>query len=250
MSEAVWQDVECGAYRADLPLWRKLVREAARNGPCSLLDLGCGTGRVSLELAGADCAVTGLDLDPELIEVLRERAAEQEAPIDAVVGDARQFELGRRFDLVLAPMQLVQLLESAAERRSLLLSAARHLEPGGRLAVALLDLTSEEVWAAEPGSEPAPDVFNADGWVYSSLPVAVRWGGPEHPIELARVRRVVSPAGVLSESVSSIHLEAVSPSLLEDEAHEAALTAEPRRRIQATDLHVGSVVCVFGRRDE
>ena len=43
----VWQDVECASYDADLPLWRELAAAAA--GP--VLDLGCGTGRVALDLS-------------------------------------------------------------------------------------------------------------------------------------------------------------------------------------------------------
>ena len=44
-----WHDAECGSYRADLPLWRELADEAG--GP--VLDLGCGSGRVALDLAAA-----------------------------------------------------------------------------------------------------------------------------------------------------------------------------------------------------
>ena len=46
--EAIWLEVECGAYAADLALWSELAREAA--GP--VLELGCGTGRVAVHLGG------------------------------------------------------------------------------------------------------------------------------------------------------------------------------------------------------
>jgi 2-polyprenyl-3-methyl-5-hydroxy-6-metoxy-1,4-benzoquinol methylase len=65
----VWHDLECGSYRADLPLWREL---AAREGD-PILDVGAGSGRVALELAGAGHRVTALDLDPDLLRVLRDR---------------------------------------------------------------------------------------------------------------------------------------------------------------------------------
>ena len=51
----IWHDVECGAYAADLPLWRELA--AGRSGP--VLEIGCGTGRVALDLARDGHAVTG-----------------------------------------------------------------------------------------------------------------------------------------------------------------------------------------------
>ena len=67
----VWHDVECGAYAADLPLWRELARAAA--GP--VLEIGAGTGRVALRPARAGFAVTALDRDGELLAELAGRAA-------------------------------------------------------------------------------------------------------------------------------------------------------------------------------
>ncbi|MBV9839279.1 MAG: hypothetical protein JO156_14285, partial [Solirubrobacterales bacterium] len=43
----VWHDLECGSYHEDLELWRELAR---RHGD-PVLEIGAGTGRVSLELA-------------------------------------------------------------------------------------------------------------------------------------------------------------------------------------------------------
>jgi hypothetical protein len=50
-TEVVWHDLECGAYRADLPLWRELAARARFGSP--ILDVGAGTGRVALDLARA-----------------------------------------------------------------------------------------------------------------------------------------------------------------------------------------------------
>ena len=69
---AVWHDIECGRYEADLPLWKELAK-ASEHG---VLDIGAGTGRVALRLAYAGYDVTALDLEPELLEVLTQRAAE------------------------------------------------------------------------------------------------------------------------------------------------------------------------------
>jgi 2-polyprenyl-3-methyl-5-hydroxy-6-metoxy-1,4-benzoquinol methylase len=66
----IWHDVECGGYGADLPLWRELA--ARCGGP--VLEVGCGTGRVALDLARRGHSVTGVDTDPQLVTALRERA--------------------------------------------------------------------------------------------------------------------------------------------------------------------------------
>jgi SAM-dependent methyltransferase len=242
--EAVWHDIECGAYTADLPLWRELRKETGDGAEsCELLELGCGTGRVSLALAGDGCTVTALDRDPELVAVLRGRAAERGLPIEALVADARAFELDRRFDLVLAPMQLAQVLHSEQERSRMLGCVARHLAPQGRAALALLDLA--EQWEAAEEAAPTPDMLEADGWVFSSQPVAVRRHEREGTIELDRIRRAVSPEGQLSESFSRTRLAVVPPARLEREARDAGLACEPRRSIPATPDHVASTVVVL-----
>ena len=69
--DAVWHDLECGEYSDDLALWRAL---AARTG-APVLDVGAGTGRVTLELASEGVEVVALDLNPRLLAALDCRAA-------------------------------------------------------------------------------------------------------------------------------------------------------------------------------
>ena len=63
-SEVIWHDLECGWYRADLPLWRELA--AQHPGP--VLEIGAGSGRVALELARAGHAVTALERERVLLD--------------------------------------------------------------------------------------------------------------------------------------------------------------------------------------
>lgn len=241
--EAVWHDIECGTYTADLPLWRELVAsvEQRADAACELLELGCGTGRVGLALAGPRCQVTALDVNGELVDTLRRRAEQLETPVETVVADARSFELGSRFDLIIAPMQLAQLLDRAG-RQAMLACVARHLGPGGRAAVALLD--PDEDWDAADGPLPAPDMLEQGDWVYSSQPVAVR-RTDAGTIELDRIRQVVSPTGSREESFSRIRLELTSPGQLERDGRDAGLSIARRRRVPATSDHVASTVVML-----
>jgi hypothetical protein len=121
---------------------------------------------------------------------------------------------------------------------------ARHLEPRGRAAIALLDLA--EHWEATEEAAPTPDMLEEDGWLFSSQPVAVRRLRRERVLELDRIRRAVSPDGQLSESFSRMRLALISPAGLEREAGRAGLVAEPSRSIPATNDHVASSVVVLG----
>ncbi len=234
---AIWHDVECGAYSADLALWEEMAGEVG--GP--VLELGCGTGRVALHLARRGHAVVGVDLDPELVAVLAARAESLPVPVQAIAADARDFQLERGVALALAPMQMLQLLPDAAARGACLSRVAEQLLPGGRLAAAIVERMPE------PDGTPAPlpDVRDVDGWVYSSLPIEAAIGAGE--IVVRRLRQTVSPTGELSEERNEVRIHTFSAGQLEAEAGRAGLTAVSRQDIPPTDLHVGSTVVVLGK---
>jgi SAM-dependent methyltransferase len=232
---AIWHDAECGGYDADLPLWRSLAEEA--DG--AVLDVGAGTGRVTLDLARRGHSVTALDSDPRLLAVLRERA--RGLPIVVVEADAREFRLGARFALCLVPMQTIQLLGGSAGRTAFLSCARDHLQAGARLAAAI----AHELPGFEPGDTippPLPDVREHDGWVYSSRPVATRHRDAH--IVLEREREAVAPDGTRAVSCDIVQLDRVSPGELEREAEAAGFGVSTRAVVQATDEHVGSEVVI------
>ena len=235
-SEAViWHELECGAYTADVTLWEEL----AETSPGPILDLGCGSGRVALHLARRGREVTGVDVERILAAELDRRATDAGVPARAVVGDAREIRLAERFGLILAPMQLVQMLPDAAGRRAMLETIARHLALGGRAALALVDPD-----VAEGDSEPPlPDVRELDGWIYSSLPVAILDGGER--ITVRRLRQTVSPEGRLTDEVDEVVICAISAEELLAEARDAGLRAAGLRTVPATEDHVGSTVVIL-----
>ena len=232
---AMWDDVEHGSYVADLPLWAELAE-----GRDPVLDLGCGNGRVALDLAGRGHEVTALDNDPDVLAELVARAEADGVPVTAVDADARDFALGGGFELITAPMQLVQLLRGPRERSSMLAAVRRHLAPGGRFGAAVMD--PPVLWG-EAEERSLPDVRERDGWVFSSLPLGVSLDGPMLVIE--RLRQIVSPDGELSESRHDVRLDILEPDRLVAEAREAGFVPVGTHPIPPTDDHVGSVVVVL-----
>jgi len=234
---AVWHDVECAAYTADLGVWRELADQAG--GP--VLDVGCGTGRVALDLAARGFDVTGIDADPELVATLHARARERRLELEAAVADARSFDLGRTFALVISPMQVVQLLGGPDGRVRMLAAVRAHLEPGGLFAAALANPFDD--WSETESLPPLPDVREEDGWVYSSTPTAVRKTGKSYVIE--RSRQAVSPSGEMTQEESAIELDSLAPGALEAEAPGAGFKARLRRTVSETPEYVGSDVVVL-----
>lgn len=96
--------------------------------PRSVLDAGCGTGRVAIELARHGIEVAGVDLDPDLLARARRRAPE----LTWIEADLATLDLDRRFDVVVMAGNVVPFAVES-DRPAVVTSCARHLEPGGRL---------------------------------------------------------------------------------------------------------------------
>ncbi|TMK56845.1 MAG: class I SAM-dependent methyltransferase [Actinobacteria bacterium] len=234
-AEAIWHDVECGAYAADLPLWEELAEQ--QGGP--VLELGCGTGRVALHLARRGHETIGLDIEPALLAVLAERG--EDLPVKALEADAREFALAEPASLVLAPTHLLQLLPDAEERARSLRCIAGALRPGGLLAAAII----EEMPEPDGAPPPLPDVREVDGWIYSSLAVEAAIGPGE--IVVRRLRQTVSPEGSLSEEPNEVRIATFSAEAFEREAAACGLVPAGRHEIPPTELHVGSLVVLLER---
>ena len=237
----LWHDIECGAYRADLPVWRALADEH----PGPVLDLGAGTGRVALDLAALGHTVVAGDLDPDLLRALDARAAADGLPVRTVTCDARTVVLDDGpYPLILLPMQTIQLLDGDDGRAAFLSRARVLLAPGGLLAIALaealdvFDLDDEGDWNV------LPDMREIDGVVYASCPRAVRYLGAQ--VALERARETILPDGTRTVEQNRILLDRLTPETLEAEGAAAGLHPLPRRHIPPTDEHIGSTVVLLG----
>lgn len=241
MTLARWHDLECGAYDVDLPLWRELADSAG--GP--ILDVGAGTGRVSIDLAQHGAEVTALDLQPELLEVLTQRAAAAGLDIPVITADAADFAHAVTpdppFALVIVPMQTLQLLPGPDAREGFLRSARAVLAAGGVIACALADAL--ECFDAEHTEPPAPDMREFDGVLYSSRPVAVR--DLEDRIAIDRIRETVDRDGHRTALANTVVLARMDPEDFADTAVALGFEQLPMRTVRQTEEYVGSTVVML-----
>ena len=126
-----WADVYDDVYsyvREDIPFY---VEEAGiSSGP--VLELGCGTGRVTIPVADSGVQITGLDFSSKMIEVARRKASSSEK-IELLQGDMRDFSLGKKFSLVIIPFRGFLSLLTVEDQHRTLDCVKNHLLPGGRL---------------------------------------------------------------------------------------------------------------------
>jgi SAM-dependent methyltransferase len=172
----LYDSVPAYSQRADVPFY---VGEAARVEG-SVLELGCGTGRILLPLARAGRAVVGVDSSEAMLaRCLVKVRAEPESVRTRVVlhrGDVRTFDLGRTYELVIAPFRILQHLTTIEDQLQFLENVARHLAPGGRFVF---------------------DVFNPSFSAMTAFDGTEREDTPEQPISDGRsFRRTVRIARV------------------------------------------------------
>ena len=148
---------------ADTSFWLALAEESG--GP--VLEVACGTGRVTLPLARAGCDITGLDISPNMLAVarrkLKQESPEVQARVRLVAGDMRDFSLGERFGLVFIPFSSFQVLLKREDQRQCLGCCARHLKPGGRLAIGVFNPKLSRLAGGGPVEEEPEEFLGPEG---------------------------------------------------------------------------------------
>lgn len=99
-----------------------------RYRPARVLDAGCGTGRVAIELARRGVRVHGLDADPDMIAAARAKAPD----LDWTHADLAGFVAGERYDLVVLAGNVIPYV-AAGSRAAAVAACARATAPGGRV---------------------------------------------------------------------------------------------------------------------
>ncbi len=156
------QEVDLGSYD---DRWRRMA-EAGQDphgevalvmayAPAAVLDGGCGTGRVGVELARRGVRVVGVDVDGDMIAAARAKAPElrwEHVGLDVM-------DLGERYDVVVLAGNVIP-YAAADVRAAVVAACAAHLVPGGRLVAGFAlragwpSLADYDTWCAAAALEP------------------------------------------------------------------------------------------------
>ena len=131
--DAAVYDSRAQGVPGDVEFFLSLAQEAHAAGH-PVLELACGTGRVSIPIAREGVRVVGLDRSAEMLARAREKSAGL-ANVRWVEGEMREFGLPERFGLVYIPFRSFQHLLTVEDQLSCLACVREHLVPGGRFAI-------------------------------------------------------------------------------------------------------------------
>ena len=168
------------------PTTLRLLKGAGLRSGDRCLDLGCGGGHVALDMArivGPDGFVTGMDFDPQIVELARQDA--QDAGIGNIeyrVADAHVFD-GGPFDLIYARF----LLSHLGEPENVLARMRQLARPGGRIVVEDIDMSGSYCYPHDPAHARFAELYTA----------AVRRGGGD--ADLGRRLPAIARAAGLSD---------------------------------------------------
>jgi len=136
-------DLEYAHRTHDVAWYRALADDVD-----TVLELGAGTGRITLPMALTGAQVTAVDLCRPMLEVLHARRQNLEDPgdIELVQADFTRLDLGRRFELVILPFNALQHVYTPDDFCALMDTVHKHLAPGGRFALDVV-IPAHEVWS-------------------------------------------------------------------------------------------------------
>jgi len=115
----------------DIPFYKKQVKKYGE----PILELGCGTGRITIPIARECHEIIGLDISEELLEKGKEKTEEGVLGIEWIKSDMREFYLNRKFNLIFVAFNSIHHILTLEDMEKVLKNVKEHLKLDGRFIV-------------------------------------------------------------------------------------------------------------------
>lgn len=124
-------DALFGGIAEDIPFYRRQIQRYGE----PVLELACGTGRITIPLAEEGLRICGLDISASMLALARSKAEQRDLRIEWFKGDCRDFHLGRRFRVILIPWNSIALIHELSELEACFRCVKQHLTENGRFII-------------------------------------------------------------------------------------------------------------------
>jgi SAM-dependent methyltransferase len=152
-------DLENRSFVEDIPFYLRQVRRYGQ----PVLELACGTGRITIPVAEAGYQVTGLDISPGMLSVARAKAAAKNLQVEWVEADCRAFDLGRRYAYILFPFNSIAHLHDLESLEACFERVREHLASEGRFAIDMFNPKFEYLTRDPTARRPVAEYDDPDG---------------------------------------------------------------------------------------
>ncbi len=142
----------------DIPFYLNQVRKYGE----PVLELACGTGRITIPLAEQGIQITGLDITDSMLAQAKKKAAGKGLNIEWIKSDCRDFDLNQKFNLIFIPFNTIAHLHDQRDIESCFSCVKRHLTDEGRFIIDIfnprIDILIRDPLKRYPVTEyPDPD---------------------------------------------------------------------------------------------
>jgi len=126
-----YYDLEHEDFSEDIPFY---LAQIERFGE-PVLELACGTGRITIPIAQKGIQISGLDISEAMLGRARQKAADQGVDVEWIKADCRTFKLAERFKLIIYPFNSIGHLHDLESIEACFTRVRNHLAEGGRFII-------------------------------------------------------------------------------------------------------------------